>query len=136
MAQNPYSQFSPQNTYNYYNPSNDYGGGVNGWHPGAFQQTPLGHEYLENNQEASFTRWLADNGFRDFTGEGEFARQQFGRVQTGHEAALATNPDLTFQNYLQDMGGQGLRNQYHRLTPEQRGESVRQYSPRARYIPR
>lgn len=135
MAQNPYQPYSSQ-TYNYYNPTNDYGSGAHGYGLGDFQKTPLGHEYLENNQGAAFTRWLADNGFRDFTGEGEFARQQFGRVQSGYEAALATNDHLTFQNYLQDMGGQGLRNQYQRLTPEQRGENVRNFSPRARYIPR
>lgn len=136
MANNPYQWGgTPQtgNTYNYYDPSSSYGGTRYG--QGEFAQTPIGKNYLEADQEASFTRWLADNGYRDFTGEGEFARQQFGRMRTGYDAAVATNPELSFQNYLGQTGGQ-LANQYTRLTPDQRGEKPSMYAPRARYIPR
>ena len=141
MSQNPYSFQSylggtgnptGSNTYNYFNPRSTYGGS---YLPGKFASTGVGDYYLEQNQEASFTRWLAENGYRDFTAPGEFARQQYGKVRTGYEAALGTNPDLKFRDYL-NQTGPSLRNQYQRLTPEQRGENPSIYAPRARYIPR
>lgn len=118
--------------YNYYNPGSTYGGGRG---LGEWASTPVGDNYLENNKEASFTRYLADRGIRDYTGLGEFARGQFGKIKTGYEAALGTNENLTWQNYLQGMGN-NLENEYRRLTPEQRGENASLYSTRARYIPR
>lgn len=132
MATNPYAT-GGSGTYNYYDPTSSYGGGTYGL--GQFAQTGIGKHYLENNKQAAFTRWLADNGYRDFTGEGEFARQQFGKIETGYEAAAATNPDLNFGQYLQQSGG-NLRSQFNRLTPEQRGEQPNVFGPRARYIPR
>ena len=133
---NPYSWGrSGSNTYNYYNPNHDYGAGEAGYGLGEFANTTLGRNYLESNPEAAFTRYLADNGYRDFTGLGEFARNQYGRVRAGYEAALATNPDLFFTDYLREHGA-GLRNQYLRLTPEQRGEQPNQFAQRARYMAR
>lgn len=133
---NPYSWGpSGSNTYNYYNPSEDYGAGQHGYGLGDWANTQIGNQYLEGNPEAAFTRYLADNGYRDFTAMGEFARNQYGRVRAGYEAALATNPNLFFTDYLQQHGS-GLVNQFRRLTPEQRGETPNQFAPRARYIPR
>lgn len=127
-AQNP----TGSSTYNYYNPNSYYGGTQK---PGEFGNSEVGKYYLENNKEAAFTRYLADNGYRDFTGRGEFARQQYGKMTTGYEAALATNPNLSFRGYL-DQTGHQLGEQFQRLTPEQRGEKPSVYAPRARYIPR
>lgn len=123
---------SGTNTYNYYDANSQYGGN----RPvGEWASTPVGNQYLEDNQQAAFTRFLADRGYRDFTGQGEFARNQYGKVQAGYEAALGTNENLKFTDYLSGLGDK-LQNQYLRMTPEQRGENVSAYSPRARYIPR
>ena len=131
-----YNYYNPQassaRTYSYYDPQNTYGGS---WNLGDWASTPVGGMQEEKAPQGVYARWLADNGFRDFTGAGEFARQQYGKMQTGYEAANLTNPDLTFKNYLAGQG-QGLMDQYRRLTPEQRGENSNVFSPRARYIPR
>jgi hypothetical protein len=123
---------SGQTSYNYYDPQSTYGGnrGVGEW-----ASSPVGSQYLEDNQQAAYTRWLASNGYSNYTGLGEFARDQYSKVKTGYEAALGTNENLTFQGYLSGLGD-SISQQYARLTPEQRGENSRAYSPRARYIPR
>ncbi len=135
MSQNPYSRLAGptgSNSYNYYDPGSTYGGQYG---PGGWSSTQTGQYYLEQNPEAAFTRWLAENGYRDFTAQGEFARQQYGKVRTGYEAALGSNPNLSFRDYLSQTGP-SLGQQFARLTPEQRGENQSLFAPRARYIPR
>lgn len=129
MAQNPYNSMG---TFNYYNPGSIYGS-TQYTSPGQFGTTPLGNTYLEANRDASFTRYLAGEGFRDNIPLGDYARAQRAKAFEGYGAALGTNPNLKFQDYLRTNNfGQRVREDFLRLTPGQRGESVSQFAPRAR----
>jgi hypothetical protein len=129
MATNSYSG-------GFYNPYNTYGGQQYGYGLGQFAQTPLGGQYLEDNQDAAFTRFLANMGYDPSTNLGDYARQQFGKIGDAFKAAQATNPFLKFTDYLDQNGDQTIRNQFQSLTYQQRGENPGQFGIRARTIPR
>ena len=120
----------------YYNPYSTYGGDAYGYTtPGAFSSSPLGNQYLEDNHDAAFTRALANWGYAPNTNQGEWGRNQFGRIDDAYKAALGTNPFLTFQNYLSGVNG-NLQNQWAGMTYQQRGENPGQFGIRSRTIPR
>ena len=119
----------------YYNPYNAYGGTQWGYNPGDFATSPLGNQYLEGNHDAAFTRYLAQLGYQPNTNLGEYARQQFGRVDDAYKAALGTNPFLTFQSYLSGLNNQ-IGTQFNDMTAQQRGENPNLVGNRARTIPR
>lgn len=129
MATNPYDSLG---TFNYFNPGTNYGS-TEYSAPTGFEQAPLGNQYFEQNRGASFTRWLAMQGFRDNTPFGDYARAQESKINKGYEAALGANPDLNFhREYLNQDLSSRLRDDFARLTPGQRGESTSQFAPRAR----
>jgi len=105
------------------------------YQPGQYATTPFGDQYLEDNHESAFTRWLAQNGYGDNSLRSEYARNQYSKVNEGYGAALATNPFLKFQDYLNTVGGT-IGNDWNRLTAEERGETSRMFAPRARYVSR
>jgi hypothetical protein len=129
MPANPYDSLG---TFNYFNPGTNYGS-PQFQQSTSFEQSPLGNQYFEQNRGASFTRFLAMNGFRDNSALGDYARAQESKIHKGYESALGANPDLNYhRDYLnQDLSGR-IRNDFLRLTPGQRGESTSQFAPRAR----
>lgn len=128
MPANPYDSMG---TFNYFNPGTNYGSDIYS-SPTGFSETPLGEQYGEQNRGSTFTRWLAQHGFRDNSPIGDYARAQESKIGKGYEAALATNPNLRFRNYLGPDFASRIRDDFARLTPGQRGESRAQFAPRAR----
>ncbi len=125
---NPYAS---NDTFNYFKPTSNYGSTSYG--SGQFATTPIGDTYLQNQKDASFTTWLGNQGFRDNTSIGDYARAQRSKINEGYGAAMAQNPNLRyFTQYLNgDLAGR-LREDFSRMTPGQRGESQAQFAPRAR----
>jgi hypothetical protein len=126
------------NTFNYYRPGWNYNSPSYST-SGAFGQTDIGKNYLEANRDAAFTRWIGEKGFQDNTPLGDYARAQRQKLFEGYGAGLGSNPDLLFyskrpgfQTYLDDTLAGRIRNDFARLTPDQRGESFTRYAPRAR----
>lgn len=80
--------------------------------------------YLDRNQAAGYTRWLGDQGIGLGTPGrfAEFARGQLGNTITGHLAALAENPELSYMEYLNSIGGlDRLYQQFRSQSPLARG---------------
>ena len=119
---------------NFFNPNSTYGSDrYTASGQGSFQQAPLGDRYLEDNQDAAWTRQLAQSGYRDYTTKGEWARSQGSRMRNGYDAALATNPFLKFQDFARQNVG-GLEETWKRMSADQRGERESMYNPRARQM--
>jgi hypothetical protein len=131
---NPYGS-----TFNYYQPGYGYGAKSPYTQTSPFGNSPIGQNYLEANRDASYGRWGSEMGFSDNTPIGDYFRAQRQKIFEGYGSALATNPDLLFYakkpgftTYLnQDLAGR-IRQDFARLTPDQRGESFSRYAPRAR----
>lgn len=114
---------------------------------GQFQQSPtvdwtttqpIGgpNGYIENNPEVAWTRYLQGRygvGLADQSPYAGFVRGQYQPVRQGFEAALAENPTLIFQDYLNRLNPDYAR-MFAALTPQQRGESVSQYAGPLRVI--
>jgi hypothetical protein len=125
-GQYPNTSFNPQgspyyqgNNSWYYNPDTTYGGDRD-WATTPAIGGPGG--YLENNPQALFTRFFSpwaggDDAFSKWT------RSQFGNTMQGWEAAFASNPELTYGSYLQDLGPGSFANRWAMMNPQQRGES-------------
>lgn len=80
--------------------------------------------YLEQNQDAAYTRWMGQQGvgLANQSPFGRFVQDQFRNSQLGYKALLAENPTLKYQDYLQTLGN--LRDFYNRFmgqTARQRG---------------
>jgi hypothetical protein len=122
FGQNPYFQM-PNDGKNLYGAPQDYSGApiVSG---------PTG--YLEGNPEAAYTRHISGfgGGMDNFS---RFVQQQYNKMRGGYEAAAATNPDLTFQNYLQPFGMPFFQNLFNAGTMAQRGERPENFAGRARW---
>ena len=136
--------YSPQAAYSlYFDPSSSYGGQ---YQPGEWASTPIGggnwNSYLEDpsNRDATFQRFLSSYGGQNPSmwadpnaPQGAWARAQLGSTITGYDAALATNPLLKYQDYLQGIDLQGM---YNKLTPQQQGKNPGLYAGRMRTIGR
>lgn len=85
--------------------------------------------YLEKNQDAAYNRYLGKIGvgMADTRPFAEWARRQFAQTQLGYGTALAEDPTLMYQDYLNRLGFNDLYNQFLRLTPQQRGENQSRY---------
>ena len=100
--------------------------------------------YLEQNPDATYNRWLTSMGVGqgDVSPYAEWLRRQFQETQLGFKTALAEDPTLTYQNYLQRLGANvnpvtgvtGLRSQWDRLSPQQRGLNVSRFAGPSRTI--
>ena len=92
--------------------------------------------YLEQNQDATYNRFLGKMGI----GLGrtdpyaEFVRRQFDATRVGYKSALAENPMLMYQNYLNRLSPATFRQQWARLSPYARGENVSRYAGPVRTI--
>lgn len=70
-----------------------------------------------------YSAFLANNGWDAMNRQGDWARSLYGRTQSGYQAALRENPNLTYREYLsKQLGTTGLRNMWLSATPDQRGE--------------
>ena len=104
----------------------------------SFQNSPWTKAYFDQQPDALWTRFGAENG----VGQGDSAfetyfRQQRTRAKEGYEAALGTNPLLRFQNYVEDnlsMGG--LQRGFEGLSAGQRGERQEAFAPNSRFVMR
>lgn len=117
----------------YFDPQSSYGGT---YAPGEFATAPIGVTYLDQQPQASFTRFMEGLGYGGEDALARFARSQYGRTQSGYQAALGTNPFLRYQEYLGGLGPDFFRRQFQSLTPGQRGENYGMFAPRARWIMR
>lgn len=127
--------------YDYYDPNSTYGQTKYGnqYAQNAFTNTGAGYWYMNQNDDAAWTRYAAP--FMSGSGEGNFDRwlqSQKGRVYDAFQAALATNPNLNFYGeFLPGLGGYDeWMQRYQALSPEQRGENAARYAGSARWIPR
>lgn len=100
--------------------------------------------YLEQNQDATYNRWLTNMGIgqQDSSPYAEWLRRQFQETQLGFKTALAEDPTLTYQNYLQRLGANInprtgvniLRQRWDGLSPQQRGLNASRFAGPTRTI--
>lgn len=100
--------------------------------------------YLEQNPDATYNRWLTSMGIgqQDTSAYAEWLRRQFQETQLGFRSALADNPTLTYQGYLQNLGANVnpannhniLRSRWLALSPEQRGLNISRFAGPTRTI--
>lgn len=96
--------------------------------------------YLEEQQDAAFTRQLAAMGIglADTTPYANWVKEQFRNTQTGFKAALAEDPLTTYQGYIKDIFGvtgvPKLKQAYSRLGRRARGEYPEQLGGAMRTI--
>jgi hypothetical protein len=96
--------------------------------------------YLEQNQDAAFTRWMAQNGvsLSDMSPRAQFIRDQFKNTQTGFKTALASNPFLQYQggadSYLGKLDFPKLVFNFLKQSPRQRGLDDSRYGGPMRTI--
>jgi hypothetical protein len=128
--ENPYNAWGA-GSFNYYKPGAMYGQ-TQYPTPNSWGQTPIGDNYLERERDATFTRWSGQHGVRDNDPFGDYVRSQQSKVFGGYKAALGTNQNLKFQDFLNDDLMNQFRNDFSRLTQGQRGESTGQFAQRAR----
>jgi hypothetical protein len=118
----------------WFDPTNRYGTMYHG--TGSFGQSPAGVLYYNKTPSTLYNRYtLPFSGGNDpFS---QFVRSRQAMFENGYEAALGTNPNLTVQQYAQQIGlnQQNLRNQFMQLAPSQRGVDYSNYGGRVRWIP-
>lgn len=103
--------------------------------PGTYQQSPtfdwtttpvIGGPsgYYEQHPQSYFDRYVADRykvGLADTTPYAQYVRSQYNTSQRGFQSALAEDPNLTFQKYLNGLQT-NYQQMFNNLTPGQRGE--------------
>lgn len=105
---------------NYYDPSSLYGA-----RESAVTMPIVSgpNQFLANQPQAGYARYTAPfaSGEDPFS---RFVRSQYGQAQQGYQAALATNPSLSFyNNYLPGLGGENyFRQRFLSLPASARGE--------------
>lgn len=111
--------YSSSSATGFYNPDNFYGADRD-WASTPVISGPNG--YLENNWDALYQRFIAPwaGGQTPFA---RWVRSQSGEVQQALMAAVASNPLITAQGFLSQLGPQNFANQWiNDFTPTQRGE--------------
>jgi len=81
-------------------------------------------------------------GQQDSSPYAEWLRRQFQETQLGFKTALAEDPTLTYQNYLQQLGANinpltgvnALRQRWEGLSQQQRGLNVSRFAGPTRTI--
>lgn len=113
----------------FFDPTSLYGGTQN-WY-----DTDFSRSYISPNvPRGEFEKYLTEQGFGGETRRDQYTRGQYGRTQSGYEAALLTNPLLRYADYLRTLGGfDGL---WQGLTPDQRGEQPNRYAGPIRWTAR
>lgn len=127
MAQSSWT-YDPNSTYGAHIRQDSEGGwipampGATGATPGSHSTMPIAGDYLRDNYDAAYYRFIAPfAGGQD--AYSNFVRSKMSEVLRNFEAAKATNINLTFPNYLNQLDPQSFRNQYQQLAPWQRGEA-------------
>lgn len=85
--------------------------------------------FLENNQDVAYNRKMSQIGIGQATRGpfAEWARKQVNNAQLGYQTALAENPTLMWQDYLNRFTINNMHAQWKNLTPQQRGENRSRY---------
>lgn len=113
-------------SWGFYTPhyKNMYGSDNYGW-----ESTPLVKETLDPEiPQGVYTSFLAHNGLGGMDRKSEWARGMYGRTQSGYQAALRENPDMSYLEYLRrQLGGGKLDTMWQAMAPEQRGEQVNRW---------
>jgi hypothetical protein len=108
----------------------------------AYLDAPDGKQYLEDNQQAAFQRYLQGLGLGGFDNRSQTANSLFSRVQQGYKQALGDNPYLGFAtddfahgspSYLSTVNFGDIMRQ---LTPGQRGENIPNYAQKSQWLVR
>ena len=89
------------------------------------------------NPQGVYTSFLAQNGFGGTDRQSNYAKNQYSNTLAGYQAALRTNPGLSYREYLMtQLGahGEGLGQAFLNATPNQRGEQPSLWSSNARTI--
>lgn len=99
----------------FYDPQNPYGNN----RPTPIHQTPLGQYYFNNvAPEAAWTRRLAQLGRGGQDAVGQRSRGLYGQAASGYAAALGTNMDLKWTDYLDNLDLDAIEAQ---MSPSARG---------------
>lgn len=125
---------SSYNTF-FFNPTARYGTTYHG--TGSFGTSPAGTLYYNKTPSTLYNRYTMPfaSGNDPFS---QFVRSRQSLFENGYQAALGTNPNLTVQQYAQQIGlnEQNLRNQFNQqIAPSQRGVDYSNYGGRVRWIP-
>lgn len=73
---------------------------------------------------------------RAFDRRSQFLRSLYGNTQSGYQASLMNNPNLSYRDYLTDYFADTGDTLWASLSPQQRGERPGQYSPNIRVLGR
>jgi len=93
--------------------------------------------YLEQNPDAVWTRYLSGRfGINptDASARARWLRGQEAQVNEGFKAALAEDPTLIFQRYVNGLNAQDFINRFNAMLPSQRGENWSQYAGPSRWL--
>lgn len=82
--------------------------------------------YLENNVPGLWTRFISPwaSGSDPFS---RFVQSEFGKFWDSYDAAFATNPDLTRQQFVSNFGEEDFRRRFNALPPGQQGRNDARY---------
>lgn len=99
------------------------------WEPGNLYNSPDGQDWydtplveLGEPDDSVFQRFLTHQGLTGYTNKAQFAQGLKSKFQTGFDAAAATNPFLTFREYMQGFNPDFINQQWNELSPEQQGK--------------
>lgn len=109
----------------YYNPGSLYGATNGSMYDSPVVSGP-GGSYLNQNPEAAYARFIAPfaSGTDPYS---NWVRQQFGQVYNyGYKPALATNPNLSFQDQFlgQYVTPGSMQQRFNNQAPQLRGVNV------------
>lgn len=127
-AQNPY--YNPQSRYGLQDETFGY------QNPGDYTSTETGMRHASNEQPvAAYMRFLGD--YNPNSGRGRFLEGQYQRMQQGYQQAALTNPELYFQQWLQQPDlRQRLERAYSLASYDEQGRQPGRYAPPARMMAR
>lgn len=93
--------------------------------------------FLEKNPEAIWTRYISGRFGAtptDNSALSQWLRAQEGNVRSSAMAAMAEDPTMTLQRYINSINAQQLLDSYNRLSSEQRGENVSRFAGPSRWL--
>jgi hypothetical protein len=113
----------------WYDPGSSYGSSQN-WFT-----TPFSRDYMSPQvPQGEFMAYLSNNGLGGFDRASQFGQSLYGKSQSGWQAAKLNNPELSYRDYLnQYLGGNGIRNIWAGMSPDQRGEQPGRYMGHATF---
>lgn len=117
---NPPPQQGVPQSGTYYIPGFDYGSQYQTGGPG----TILGDQYINQNPQAAFDMWSQGAGLTNETPFGRYVRAQEPLIQRSYQAALLSNPDLKYWDFLNNYVG-SLSQRFQTLPYQLREEQPR-----------